>query len=217
MGLHSFHLKWVAVLTMLIDHIGAVLFPGQMEFRIIGRIAFPIYCFLIVEGYTHTRDVQAYLKRLGIFALLSEIPYDLAFHGSLWDGSGQNVFLTLVLGVFMMDIIDKTDFWVGKALELFLVAGAAEFLNTDYGGKGIFLIFIYYALQNYRGAKLLAGGAWNFLYGLGAVQNFGVLASVPLVFYNGQRGRGMKYFFYFFYPCHLLVLYGIKYVLESGL
>ena len=81
MGLSTFQLKWIAIITMLIDHIGAVLFPYELGYRIIGRIAFPIFCFLIVEGFSHTRDVRRYMVRLGIFALISELPYDLAFHG----------------------------------------------------------------------------------------------------------------------------------------
>ena len=78
-GLTSFQLKCIAVVTMVIDHIGAILYPGDLIFRYIGRIAFPIFCFLLVEGFFHTHDRIQYMIRLGIFAILSEIPYDLAF------------------------------------------------------------------------------------------------------------------------------------------
>ena len=85
MGLNSFQLKCIAVITMIIDHTGAVLFPGELMFRYIGRISFPIFCFLLTEGFFHTKDVRKYMLRLGIFAVVSEIPYDLAFRGTVLD------------------------------------------------------------------------------------------------------------------------------------
>ena len=100
MGINSFQLKWIAVITMIIDHTGAVLFPDDMVFRYIGRIAFPIFCFLLVEGFFHTRDVRKYMLRLGLFALISEIPYDLAFRDTVLEFEHQNVFFALLLGVF---------------------------------------------------------------------------------------------------------------------
>ena len=97
-GLNSFQLKCIAIVTMLIDHIGAIIFPTQMGFRIIGRFSFPIFCFLLVEGFHHTKDVKKYMIRLGIFALISEIPYDLAFRNVFLEFERQNVFFTLLLG-----------------------------------------------------------------------------------------------------------------------
>ena len=91
-GLNGFVLKWIAMLTMLVDHVGAVLFPHLVLFRIIGRLAFPIYCFLLVEGAVYTSNWRKYLGRLLAFALISEIPFDLAFRGRIFDWSSQNVF-----------------------------------------------------------------------------------------------------------------------------
>lgn len=102
MGLNSFQLKCIAVITMIIDHTGAVLFPDNMTLRYIGRIAFPIFCFLLVEGFFHTRDVRKYMLRLGMFAVISEIPYDLAFRDTVIEFEHQNVFFTLFIGVVMM-------------------------------------------------------------------------------------------------------------------
>lgn len=210
MGLNSFQLKCIAIITMLTDHVGAVLFPDEMSFRIIGRIAFPIFCFLIVEGFFHTRDVRRYMIRLGVFALLSEIPYDLAFHGKLVDVTRQNVFFTLLLGIVLMYLLEKSPNIFIKAAEIFLVICAAEVLSTDYSGKGVLLILIYYVFKRWKEMYLCAGAVWNFLYGWGKIQCFGVMAAFFLALYNGERGPGLKYFFYIFYPAHLLVLYTLK-------
>lgn len=192
---------------MLTDHIGAVLFPNQIGFRIVGRIAFPIFCFLIVEGYFHTKDVRNYIIRLGIFGLLSEIPYDLAFHRSFLEFSGQNVFFTLWLGVLMMHAVEKSSSLMIKLTNVLLAMWAAGFLHTDYSYKGILLISIYYVFHEKKILAVCGGALWNLLYGLRAVQFYGVFASFPLMLYNGKRGPGLKYFFYVFYPGHLFVLY----------
>ncbi len=210
MGLSTFQLKWIAIITMLIDHIGAVLFPYELGYRIIGRIAFPIFCFLIVEGFSHTRDVRRYMVRLGIFALISELPYDLAFHGEMVYAEGQNVFFTLLLGVLMMYMMSLCSAIPLKAMAAVSIAVLAEVLNTDYSARGILLILIYYIFREKRVISLPAGALWNFSYGWGMVQCCGVLATPFLAFYNGKRGPKIKYFFYVFYPAHLLVLYFLK-------
>ena len=131
-GISSAMLKNIAVVTMLIDHIGAVIvarllvrnglyeamvnqeaytaWMGQnggmygiyMAMRIIGRLAFPIYCFLLVEGFYHTRSRAKYAGRLFLFALLSEVPFDLAFSRRMWDFSSSNVFITLLFGLLVI-------------------------------------------------------------------------------------------------------------------
>lgn len=209
MHLNSFQLKWIAVITMVIDHVGAVLYPQEIVFRVIGRTAFPIFCFLVVEGFLHTRDVRKYMLRLGIFALISEMPYDLAFRGNMFDTYRQNVFFTLVLGVFLMYLLEKSHQMPVRAGAVLLVMCVAELLRTDYGSAGILLIFLYYSFREKRSTGLWLGAAWNFLAGV-SVQCYGVLATPFLVFYNGERGPKIKYFFYVFYPAHLLVLYALK-------
>ena len=192
---------------MFIDHMGAVFFPGELMFRYIGRIAFPIFAFLLVEGYFHTRDVRRYMLRLGLFAVISEIPYDLAFRETILEFEHQNVFFTLFIGVAMMYALEKSPQWQAKAAEVLLAMWAASLLCSDYRYKGILLIAVYYFLRGRKREEFVLGAGWNFLWNW-EIQGYGALASVPIAMYSGQRGRSMKYFFYLFYPLHLAVFYG---------
>ena len=97
-----------------------------------------------------------------------------------------------------------------KAAEIVLILYAAEVLRTDYSDRGVLLIFIYYVLKKWKEICLCAGAAWNFLYGWGQIQCFGVFSLPFLALYNGERGPKIKYFFYIFYPVHLLILYAIQ-------
>ena len=136
-GITSYQLKWIAIVTMLIDHIGAVLFPGEMILRYVGRISFPIFCFLLTEGVRYTRDIRMYMLRLGGFAILSEIPYDLAFHGRVVDPRYQNVFFTLLLGVILTYLLEHSAEWPLKVVEILLVMAAADPLITVVRSKEI--------------------------------------------------------------------------------
>lgn len=207
--LSGFQLKCIAILSMALDHTGAVLFPQEIWLRCAGRLAFPVFCFLIVEGFVHTHDVYRYMARLGVFALISEIPYDLAFHGVCLEFAYQNVFFTLLIGIVMMKLLSVTRLWPEKAAILILAMWLAVVLRTDYNFRGILLIFMLYAFREQKFLAAAAGGLWNCLY-TGTIQRYGVFSAVPMLLYNGKPGRRMKYFFYIFYPAHLLILYGIS-------
>ena len=207
--LSGFQLKCIAILSMALDHTGAVLFPQEIWLRCAGRLAFPIFCFLIVEGFVHTHDVYRYMARLGVFALISEIPYDLAFRGVCLEFAYQNVFFTLLIGIVMMKLLSVTRLWPEKAAILILAMWLAVVLRTDYYVRGILLIFMLYVFREQKLLAAAAGGLWNFLYA-GTIQRYGVFSAVPMLLYNGKPGRRMKYFFYIFYPAHLLILYGIS-------
>ena len=207
--LDSFQLKCIAIVSMALDHTGAVLYPSQIWLRCLGRIAFPIFCFLIVKGFFHTHDVRRYMGRLGVFALISEIPYDLAFRGVPLEYAHQNVFFTLLIGIGMMVLLERNREWPVKAVILLLAMWLAVLIRSDYNFRGVLLIFVFYIFHESRWLAVTAGGFWNFLY-QGVIQKYGVLSVLPLALYNGERGRKMKYFFYIFYPAHLLLLYGIS-------
>lgn len=206
-SLNSFQLKWIAIITMAIDHTGAILFPSLPVFRYIGRIAFPIFCYLLVEGFFHTRDIQRYMGRLFVFAVVSEIPYDLAFRGVTLEFGHQNVFFTLFFGVFMMYAFEKASSLPVKTVEALFIMWLTAVLGTDYSYKGILLIGVFYVLREKFWIKMAAGALWNFTLN-SSIQRFGAFAMIPIALYNGERGRSMKYFFYLFYPLHLLILYG---------
>lgn len=209
-------LKWIAVISMLIDHTAEVLMNHNAALtdpiwaqiyvlmRGIGRIAFPIYAFLLVEGFLHTRDVKKYLTRMFLFAVVSEIPFDLAvFHTPFYWGY-QNVFFTLFLGLLALAGIRwGADLWK-QAVALILCVGAARLINCDYGAFGVFFIVLLY-MTRFDPKTQTVLGAFSLVWELP-----GILTFIPIRLYNGTRGRcGNKYFFYAFYPAHLLALWCI--------
>lgn len=210
-GLNAFQLKWIAIITMAVDHTGSILFPEQLVFRYIGRIAFPIFCFLLVEGFFYTSNVKKYLIRLAIFACVSEVPFDLALFGAPVSMEAQNVFVTLFLGVLMLYFIKESDTLSLKLLVAAAIMILAEVLHSDYGMKGILLIGGFHILRERKIWNLCYGVLWNFFGGgYWKIQGFGSLAMIPIAFYNEKKGPGMKYLFYVFYPAHLLILYLIR-------
>lgn len=205
---NSFTLKWIAIITMLIDHIGSILFPDHLWLRFLGRLSFPIFCFLIVEGYRHTHNFKKYVLRLFIFALITEPIYDWAFLDTYWSLKRQNVLLTFVLGLLMLYVYER----VREPYKMFSLVGffvVAYFVKADYGIYGLLLILLLYLCFQNKTKEAGAIIIWNLLY-LPSFQILGGLSSFFIYFYNGKRGPKMKYFFYLFYPLHLLILVAIK-------
>ena len=214
--LNSFSLKLIAIITMAVDHIGAVLFPGEMIFRIIGRIGFPVFIFLMVEGFYHTGNLRKYEIRMILFAFISEIPFDLAFSDTMFDWSSQNVFFTLAIGLIMLDLLQTFQgcHWKQACVFIACVAGAV-LLSTDYSGGGILLIYSFYWLREKPVARIIAVGVIS-LFCFGLLECFCLLAFVPILLYNGKRGPSLKYAVYVFYPAHLFVLFLISLVMQAG-
>ncbi len=218
-------LKLIAVVSMLIDHTAAailyraVLLPNQpiiqgstlyrilqlyKAMRFVGRIAFPIFCFLLVEGFIYTSNRTKYALRLFLFALLSEIPFDLALKTS-FTSEYQNVFFTLLIGFLVIWGIEhfKNTYYLHAALIL-AGMGLAYLMKTDYSYRGVLLIVALYYLRMMPALMTLTGCA--LLYW----EPPAMLAFLPINLYNHKRGLPWKYFFYLFYPVHLSVLYLIR-------
>ena len=211
-------LKLIAIVSMTIDHIGAVFFPHVAWWRIVGRLAFPLFAFSISEGCAHTRSLPKYMLRLGIFALVSEIPFDLCFQRCLLEFGHQNVMLTFLLAVsaiFCCEKLDTGKKWLDAMLKT-AVCGVfcvlAILLHTDYNAFGVGLVLVFWFLRRYHIGRNLAALAFEFVM-RGGLQSWCMLSAVPLLLYNGKRGLSIKYLFYFFYPGHLLLLAALRHFL----
>lgn len=207
-GINTFTLKLIAVVCMIIDHIGLAFFPEYIIFRILGRIAFPIFAYTLVEGFFHTRNLKKYLVRLGIFMLLSEIPFDLAVSGKILEFGHQNIFFTLFLGILTLTLIVKTTSISKQFLIVAISLLLSRVLNMDYSSMGIMTILLFYYFRDKKKEQLLAVGLLNLLMA-GKLQMFSILAFIPIALHNGKQGPKMKWFFYAFYPMHLLAIYFI--------
>ena len=221
--LNGFHLKLIAVCTMFIDHMGDTLFPGVMWLRCIGRVAFPIFCFLIAEGCVHTHDRKKYALRLLVFAVLSEIPFNLMTGRAVWNPYDQNVLWTLLAGAAVCWIMDGA--LKRRTAPTFVLTGAAmvaafwllEVFCTDYGGWGMLLVAMFYGVRRApygQAAKMAAQAVGLAFFCIGVmggvtIELWALTALVPIWLYNGQRGfshNAVQYGFYAFYPLHILIL-----------
>ena len=206
----GFQLKLLAMLAMTADHIGAVFFPEIPLLRWIGRLAMPVLCFFIGEGLRHTRSPRRYLLRLTGFALLSELPFDLAFYGGIEWGH-QNVYFTLALGLLALWAIQSRGM-EGWLLAL-TAALAAELLGCDYGMYGVLLILLLDRFHRARSEQLAAAALLNLAF-FGLQTQILSLMALPLLWlYNGKRGRDDRRLSYLYYPAHLCVLGILRFVL----
>lgn len=230
-GLSQEGLKILACVTMLVDH-AALLFGGSPWLRVIGRLAFPIYCFLLTEGIRHTRDVRRYLSRLLFAAIVSEPIYDLVLYPCVGIWQHQNVLWTLALGCAMLWCMTMIHKPVAKLAVMLLFALAAQLVRASYGSSGIYMIALFALCRGEpEGKWALAAGLLviNWLmdsftapvFGLDVpVQLFAELALVPIFLYSGEKRTRLKavsWGFYLFYPAHLLLLWGIAQCVTGAL
>ena len=216
-------LKVIALISMTVDHIGYALVPGCTILRIVGRIAFVLYAFLLAEGCRHTHSMRAYIGRLAMFALISEIPFTLMVANRLFLWGRQNVFFTLLYAACSIGaarwIYSRIGGGKGKVLALFpLLVGMllARAFRSDYSWAGVLTVYVFYYLNRYLSLQLLAVLALRLRQGW--LQSCGVAAFVPIALYNGEKGRAPSWFkwvFYVYYPAHLFVIWLIGVLLSA--
>ena len=225
-------LKLFAMAMMLLDHLWGTGLSGQNWMTCLGRLAFPIFAFQVAEGYAHTGDFKKYLKRMFLFALVAEIPYNLMTGGWWINPFGQNVMFTFCLSLLIIRLIDKAraKHWllgVGTA-----IAGAVlgyfvgMFTFVDYYGYGILMVLVFWLFRDvpwgwlvqlaamlYINCEMIGGLHYEvFLFGRSLLlphQGFAVFALIPIWLYNGEQGcrsKVFQYACYAFYPVHMLLL-----------
>ena len=238
-SLPSSAIKMIALITMFTDHMGyalgrtGFLFIPRilglttdpyivsewvwLVFRSVGRIAFPLFCFMLVEGFFHTGSHRRHLILLGSFALISEIPFNLFFRMKISYLPHQNTLFTLFMAYVGLLLLDRC---TGDYRFLaFLFPLAAEFLHTDYGAEGVFTVYLFYLAARRKGGDLSRAGAADYFLALcpllmsalsWKVEICRIISLPILLLYNGEKGWSRKYFFYLFYPLHLLALYLLR-------
>lgn len=230
--LNSLSLKLLAMALMLCDHMWATVIPGNNWLTAVGRLAFPIFAYQVAEGFFLTHDRKKYLGRMFIFALISEIPFDLLYYSSVVFPFHQNVMFTFCLAILLMMALERAKSKGPIVFSLAAVACVAlgmllgQLAMVDYYGSGVVTVLVFYLCRGRTWGWLgqLAGLVWLNCYLLGGMlipvtllghtieiseQGLAVLALIPIWLYNGKQGphsRAIQYACYAFYPAHMLVL-----------
>ena len=237
----SFSLHLMAMLFMLCDHLWGTIVPGNDWLTCIGRVCFPIYAFLLVEGYFHTSNLKKYVKRLLLFAVISEIPFNLAMASSVIYPFHQNVLWSFLIALGLIHCNEKAKASEKRRIRIAvgtftILAGYLLGLITmvDYYHAGILMVLTFYFFHHrnwwdyvgqllclgYINLELLGGFGYEVvLFGETVFltrQGLALLALIPIWLYKGKQGyhsKWWKYFCYAFYPVHLLILGLLKFVL----
>jgi len=226
MGINSFQLKVIACLAMVADHVGYLFYPDVTILRMAGRLAFPIFAFLIAEGYSRTKNIKKYLFRLFIFFVVSQPIYGYIFNRN--GGSVLNIFASLFLGLTAIYFYDKNRNKYHGLIIVCLISILASAINAAYGFLGVLMIFSFYFydvkesfdklfLTQLMLIIIFMASSLSYQYSIVHIVTFAdvgwmlaqlwFLSALYIIkMYNGQRGRYSKYFFYAFYPVHLLIL-----------
>lgn len=207
------------MIFMTFDHVADVLLLEVTWMRILGRIAMPLFAFTMAEGFAHTRNRKKYCSRMFLFAVLSEIPFDLAFFGKIYWGH-QNIMFTFGLAILALICYEtikkekKVLSYFGAVSVVIVFGVLAIVLKVDYNYYGILLVFLFYVLRQKR--PLVRNGVVTLVQllvrGVG-IYVYSALSFLPLMLYNGKKGKGWKWLFYVFYPGHLLLLFLMKSVI----
>ena len=218
----SFILKVIGIITMLLDHIG-IAFYDHSFFRIIGRLAFPIFAFQSIVAYEHTRNKKKYLFKLLIFGIISQIPFYL-MKNSVNHPFLINVMFTILLGLISIIVFNRFTNKIMGFISVVLIGILCSILRIDYGFFGILTIFLFYY---YRNNFVKAAFSFSFLFIIRYILFIiyfdtiyyllillaTLLALVPISLYNKKEGIKTRYLFYVFYPLHMLIIFIIKIII----
>ena len=198
-------LKMLGAIFMVVDHIGLILYPNIVFLRILGRLAFPIFAYYLVQGFIHTSSFKKYALRLFIFGVAAQIPFFIATHIKI-----LNIFFTLFVGLMALLAYERKKYLA--VLAIILISGL---IPMDYSFYGILTILVFYVFQEKKLATL-AQAMVNILgvFALGPIQAYALVGSVLALYYpkNLPKIQINKYFFYFFYPVHLAIIYGLSFL-----
>jgi hypothetical protein len=213
-------LKWVAVVTMTVDHIGLIFFPEYPILRIIGRMAFPLFAYLLVLGMRSTHNLREYFDRLLFFAFLSQMPYALVNGVAPWEK--LNIFATLLLGMVMVYFIERS------SLVFLVPLVVSAVIPVDYGVYGTATVLLVYLI-----GKDWRVGSLTFVFINLVIAIYGswyqpfALFALPFILMHDRgkltkhRGEAQikhpifrKYFFYAYYPLHLMLLWGLRTLIQ---
>ncbi len=216
----NFQLKVIALISMTIDHAGYFLFDGVEAFRILGRLALPIFIFLMIEGYYKTSNLKKYILRLYLFAIVCQLP--LFIFGI---DTYINIFFLLATGLVMIKTLESSK----KPFHIFIIiafALATSYLDIDYSGYGILLFYIFYLFKKYNLSltnKLLLYISLTILFEFSFIQQifnykssiqfYSIFSLFIIEFYNGKlgyRSKRTQQLFYLYYPFHVIVLATIE-------
>lgn len=208
--LNKTHLKIISCLLMIIDHVGHVFFPQYKVFRVIGRVAFPLFAYFVAEGMYYTKSRRKYQLTMLYVALVSQIPYMLVF------GFRLNIIFTFLIAIQLISIYDNINkkqdvisyIFLANALLITIILSLLGII--EYGFWGVMLVFLIYILKNNTLYVLIAMALCLLMIYLGNTLYFGasLLSLIIILLYSGKKGKyDFKYFFYIFYPAHIIILY----------
>ncbi len=225
----SFAIKLIAVVTMLIDHAGFYFFPHQILFRIIGRLSYPLFAWLIANGAVHTKNIKRYLVRVFVFGCVAQVPYILASRKVEPDYWSLNVLFLFSLALLTIIVVARSTNKVWQAGCICLAITSAILLKVDYGVMGLLSVLAFYYFYHKRKLLIISQililfilPLISFLLGkivhqsLGVwyvdslIEPFAILALIIIDEYNGKRGKKGGYFFYWFYPIQYLLFFVLK-------
>ncbi len=214
-------MKIIAAIFMLIDHIGVLFYPNQPLWRLLGRIAMPLFAYGVASGFAHTSSFNKYIKRMAVFAIISQLPFLWMFELAFGKTFALNIGFTFLIALGCLWLIKNAEqqaqsIKMGNYVMVSLLLILAEVLHCDYGIYGIGVVYIFYQYgvkrENQSVAYVLFSLftlVYSLMYG-NLLQIYAILAIVFIMLVKNINFRGLRYFFYIFYPLHMLILVLIK-------